>query len=63
MKTDNGTLRGVGQKRCFGLWGIYGINKFTFSHCSMLTVNVIIKRYLSGKNCLKAMILSFFNNI
>ncbi len=44
------------KKRSICLWGVFGLNKFTFSHCSMLTTNVIIKRYLSGENGLKVMI-------
>ncbi len=53
VQPDNGTIRGVGHKtvllplRC---------NKFTFSHCLILTVNDIIKRYLCDENALKVMI-------
>ncbi len=41
------------KKLCFCLRGAFGLNKFTFSHCSMLTTNAILKRYLSGENDLQ----------
>ncbi len=39
-----------------GAFGVFGLYTFTFSHCLMVTVSVIIKRYLCGENALKVMI-------
>ncbi len=56
VQPDNGTIRGVGHKTVFCLLGVFSLNKFTFSHCLMPTVSVIIKRYLCGENASKFMI-------
>ncbi len=55
VQPDNGTIWGVGHKRCFYLLGVFCLKKFTFLHCLMLTASVIINRYLYGENALKVM--------
>ncbi len=37
VQPDNGTIRVVGHKTVLYLSGAFGLNKFTFSHCLMLT--------------------------
>ncbi len=66
VQPDNGTIRGVGHNTVLlpfkiaapgpKILGVFGLNKFTFSNCSVLTVSVIIKGYLCGENALKVMI-------
>ncbi len=53
VQPDNGTIRGVGHKRVLLP---LRCNMVTFSHCLILTVNDIIKRYLCDENALKVMI-------
>ncbi len=48
-------MRGVGRKAVLLLEGRIEF-RFTFSHCLMLSVNAILKRYLSVENGFKVMI-------
>ncbi len=53
VQPDNGTIWEWDMRWCFCVWGVFGLNKFTFSRYSTLTVSVIIKRYFSDENALK----------